>query len=77
MHILDFNHCREPRCRCGWNVSIGGKSEEELEQLRNLLKDFLGPVLTIDYTNYHEKMGTERFLPHITNVPIPDFKETT
>ena len=57
MKILDYNHCQIKNCECGWNVSIGGTSEEELKELKALL----GPIEMEDVTNYEEKIRTEKF----------------
>ena len=62
MNILDYNHCTAKTCRhspkCGWNLFLGGTSEEELEKL----KSFLMGLIENDLTEYHKKLGTERFL---------------
>ena len=57
MDINDFNHCSIPNCNCGWNISLGGVSQEELDELRRLLK---GKII-IDHTDYEAKIGTEKF----------------
>jgi len=62
MNILDYNHCTSKACHhgengCGWNLQLGGISEEELKEL----KKFLGDKVEEDLTDYKKKLGTERF----------------
>lgn len=73
MKILDYNHCTNTACthypNCGWNLHLGGTTEQEL----NALKDFLKEKIDEDLTDYSKKMGTEPFSaqpftpPQITN----------
>lgn len=58
MKILDYNHCNLKNCKCGWNLHIGGKSEKELQELKDFLKD----KIEKDNTNYKEKINQETFI---------------
>ncbi len=61
MEILDFNHCTLPKCKCGWNVIVGGQSEEELKHLKKVIKEnFLGDDIH-DTTDYSKKVNQEKF----------------
>lgn len=59
MRVLDFNHCRISKCKCGWNLTIGGTSDKELKKLKKIL---LENFEMIDYVNYSNKLSTEKFL---------------
>lgn len=63
MKILDFNHCNLEGCKCGWNITIGGSSEEELSEIREwFTQRFLsGKPKIKDATPYHEKINQEKF----------------
>ena len=56
MHILDFNHCNLPGCKCGWNVTIAGQRDEELDDLREFLRGKCE-----DRTEYSKKINQEEF----------------
>ena len=60
MKIVDFNHCTLPNCRCGWNVTISGKDEKELEALRKAISELR--MVTADLTCYPDKLSSEVFI---------------
>ena len=39
--ILEVNTCEIESCNCGWNISIGGKSVEDLEKILDFLRAIL------------------------------------
>lgn len=59
MNIIDFNHCLKSTCNCGWNITLGSKSEVKLANLRKFLKE--NNLINQDLTNYSEKISTDRF----------------
>ena len=59
MNVLDFNHCTESTCDCGWNITLSGKMDWELELLKQTL---LGTFNLVDKTDYSKKIGTEEFI---------------
>ena len=60
MNIIDFNHCNLPKCKCGWNLTIGGTDEKELKELKKLLKT-KWKYLVADLTHYEHKINPEKF----------------
>lgn len=61
MKILDYNYCNLSNCNCGWNITLGGRNEDELASL----KKFLESQNIEDKTDYKNKINQEKFLDEI------------
>lgn len=60
MKIIDFNHCNLPKCKCGWNITLAGKDEDELKVLKEAIYNLRN--VTQDLTSYPDKINGEVFI---------------